>query len=122
MSRMESASGFASNQNLNGKVCCMQLAAIACTVAIALFSGSLAGLLVARVNPAGHFLSPEQLFDDGAYWQVGVRLCLGVLRSLHISEVSTSCPSSWLTTAPAGRQKIQPPRAPRRFRNWDVFK
>jgi hypothetical protein len=52
-----------------------QIASIVCTVAIAILTGSIAGWIVSAVNPAGHRLSAAQLFDDGAYWQVG-RVCM----------------------------------------------
>ena len=41
-----------------------------CTVAAALVCGSAAGWLVSTVDVAGHRLSTEQLFDDGALWEV----------------------------------------------------
>jgi hypothetical protein len=45
-----------------------QLAAIACTMAVALTSGYLAGWLVGAINPCKQKLAEADLFEDVVFW------------------------------------------------------
>jgi hypothetical protein len=45
-----------------------QFAAIGCTVAVAVVSGYLAGLLVGTVNPSKQEIADADLFEDAVFW------------------------------------------------------
>ena len=48
----------------------LQLAALGATLAVALVGGTMAGFIVARINPAGHSLDEDDLFEDAVFWCV----------------------------------------------------
>ena len=50
-----------------------QLAALGATLAVALVGGTVAGVIVAKINPAGHSLGEDGLFEDAVFWCAALR-------------------------------------------------
>ena len=59
-----------------------QLAALGTTLVLAVVGGALAGLIVAKVNPAGHEMREEDLFEDAVFWYAVLEAPLASLPSL----------------------------------------